>query len=58
LFLEGAMGMLYAALLYLTIDKDFGDLGCTVIMGFALVDINNKFSERHLSAHRLCPEIV
>lgn len=50
--------MLYAALLYLTIDKDFGDLGCTVIMGFALVDINNKFSERHLSAHRLCPEIV
>jgi hypothetical protein len=35
------MGMSFAALLYLAIDKGFGDLGCT-LMGFALVDINNK----------------
>jgi hypothetical protein len=34
--------MSFAALLYLAIDNGFGDLGCTLIMGFALVDINNK----------------
>ena len=34
--------MSFAALLYLTIDKGFGALGCTVIVGFAVVDINNK----------------
>jgi len=43
LFLGGAMGMSFAALLYLSIDKGFGVLGCTFILGFALVDINNKF---------------
>jgi hypothetical protein len=41
LFLGGAVSMSFAALLYLTIDKGFGGLGCT-LMGFALVDINNK----------------
>jgi len=42
LFLGGAMGMSFAALLYVTIDKGFGDLGYPLIMGIALVDINNK----------------
>jgi len=42
LFLGGALGISFAALLYLTIDKGFGALGCPLIVVFAVVDINNN----------------
>jgi len=36
------VGVSFATLLYLTIDKGFRALGCPLIVGFAVMDINNK----------------